>query len=345
MKNILIFGAGSIGNHMSYACRKMNLNVFITDIDPKALTRMKDLIYPKRYGSWDNKIKLISYNSLYKINKEFDLIIIGAPPESHFKIYKFCKKNLAYKKILTEKPIINFSNKQINSFKKIIKNDLSFCGYNHSISNSFNFFLKKISKETKLQKININWCESWRGILNAHFWLKNEFSSYLGDFKKGGGALQEHSHGLHLLIIIISKVLKSKLKNYNLQSKSLFKKNKNKKYDIFTSIIGYDQKTQITYNTDLNTYPAKKNITIYANNKIYEWHCGLKKNYDIVKIKSLNKVISIKKFKKTRSSEFENEIKHILNIKDKKQIQKSNLNTKYAFLLVDIIKKHFNNDK
>ena len=41
MKNILIFGAGSIGNHMAYACSKKNYKVYITDISNNALVRMK----------------------------------------------------------------------------------------------------------------------------------------------------------------------------------------------------------------------------------------------------------------------------------------------------------------
>ena len=41
MKKILIFGSGSIGNHMSYASRRLKYDVFITDISNDALIRMK----------------------------------------------------------------------------------------------------------------------------------------------------------------------------------------------------------------------------------------------------------------------------------------------------------------
>ena len=37
----------------------------------------------------------------------------------------------------------------------------------------------------------------------AHPWLKDEFDSYLGSTKRGGGCLQEHSHGLHLLKVLL----------------------------------------------------------------------------------------------------------------------------------------------
>ena len=67
--NILIFGAGSIGNHMAYAARKLNYDVGVTDINKKALLRMKDRIFPKRYGYWDKKIKLINYEDAFNQKK------------------------------------------------------------------------------------------------------------------------------------------------------------------------------------------------------------------------------------------------------------------------------------
>ena len=44
--NVLIFGAGSIGNHLANASRNLDWNVTIFDIDQKALKRTKEEIYP-----------------------------------------------------------------------------------------------------------------------------------------------------------------------------------------------------------------------------------------------------------------------------------------------------------
>lgn len=346
MKNILIFGAGSIGNHMAYACRKLGLVVYITDIDPAALIRMKNKIYPKRYKKWDEKIKIFNFNEILNTSINFELIILGTPPETHFDLYKLCKENLKYKKILIEKPIINYSNKNINNLKKISKNDLVFCGYNHSISPAFLYFMKKISLDGNIKSVKVNWCEGWNGILKAHYWLKNEFDSYLGDYKRGGGSLQEHSHGFHLLFIIILKVLKFNLKKLNFNSFSIFKKLKNKKYDILSSFNSNYNKINIVYTTDLITNPSKKNIIIFSSNKIYEFQCSYKKNLDLVTIKNLNNnLIFTKTFKKTRSSEFENEIKHLLKINSFKKSKETNLNTNIAFVIIDQFKKHFKNEK
>ena len=331
---------------MAFACRKLGLGVYITDINPEALIRMKKKIYPKRYKKWDEKINIFNFDEIININIEFELIILGTPPETHFDLCKFIKKNLKYKKILIEKPIINYSSKNINHLKKLCKNDLVFCGYNHSISPAFLYFIKKISLEKKIKSVHVNWREGWSGILKAHYWLKNEFDSYLGDYKKGGGSLQEHSHGFHLLCIIILKGLKLNIKKMKFNSFSMFKKFKNKKYDILSFFTCYYKKINFAYNTDLMTMPAKKNIKIFTNNKIYEFICSYKNNLDIVTIQNLdNELIISKKFKKTRSSEFENEIKHLLKINSLKEIKKSNLNTTIAFITINQIKKHFDNEK
>ncbi len=343
MKNVLIFGSGSIGNHMAYACRKNSMNVYVTDNNNNALKRMKEKIYPKRYGFWDDKIKLIKIENVVSLVIFFDLIIIGTPPDTHIPIYNFCKKKLKYKKILIEKPLSNYLEKNLNSFQSKIKKDMVFCGYNHSISPSFKFFLTKLNKNKNIKKIYVNWCEAWDGILNAHFWMKNPYDSYLGDVKKGGGALQEHSHGLHIMLLLL-KELNINLNNIKIGASSIFESNGKKKYDIFSNITGFHKRIYFNYNTDLFTFPAEKKITIICSNRKYEWICNFKKNVDLVKITSNEKNIYFKKFAKTRSSEFENEIKHILKIKTLSQKNDSNLNPKYAINTLRLIKKILKNE-
>ena len=55
---ILIYGAGSIGNHYANGFIERNHDVFVTDIDSEALNRMKNEIYPSRYGKWNDSIQL-----------------------------------------------------------------------------------------------------------------------------------------------------------------------------------------------------------------------------------------------------------------------------------------------
>lgn len=324
MKKVLIFGAGSIGNHMSYACSKLGYGVYVTDIDPNALLKMKNKIFPKRYKKWKKNIKLTLTKDLFSTKEKFDLIIIGTPPGSHLYLYNFCKKNLKFDKLLIEKPLCvhtqNFNNINFDY-------DKNFCGYNHSISQSFLYLQKLIKKEkpSKISSIEIDWKEGWFGILNAHFWMKSEFDSYLGNLKDGGGALHEHSHGLHLLTVIL-KDLNIDINKISFNKEIIFKKKKSKKYDCYDSFIAYHKNTIIKYETDLLTYPSKKEIRINYKNKCIIWKCNFKINTDSVEVID-KKSTFFKLFKKTRSSEFENEIKYILS---NKNLKNSNLNINYS---------------
>ena len=86
-KKILIFGAGSIGNHMTNANLRLKNQVSVTDIDKKSLVRMKNKIFPSRYGKWNSSINLIVYKKAFE-KRKFDLIIIGTPPTTHLSLVK-----------------------------------------------------------------------------------------------------------------------------------------------------------------------------------------------------------------------------------------------------------------
>ena len=57
-----VFGAGSIGNHLTYALRSLSWDVEVVDIDPLALQRIK-VRFILRYGHWDSAIKLLAQPS------------------------------------------------------------------------------------------------------------------------------------------------------------------------------------------------------------------------------------------------------------------------------------------
>ena len=65
---VKILGAGSIGNHLAHASRKMGWCVDIYDIDANALVRTKEEIYPGRYGEWDKTINLYGSKENLNIN-------------------------------------------------------------------------------------------------------------------------------------------------------------------------------------------------------------------------------------------------------------------------------------
>lgn len=341
MKKVLIFGAGSIGNHLANASRKCNLNVSVVDISSEALKRMKNVVYPSRYKKWDQNIKFLNYKDIFESNENYHLIIVGTPPETHLELLSKIKNKLNYKKILIEKPLTTFNEKNTN-FSKSVKEKNIYVGYNHSVSKSFLYFCNLIKKKIKTNEIScleINWREGWTGILNAHFWLKNEFNSYLGDIKRGGGSLHEHSHGLHL-IICLEKILNFKLpKKFNLNI--CYKKNKSQKiyYDNFANINWRVNNFIINYTTDLISEPAEKSIKIYTKNKIYVLIFNYQKKSDKIEIQDKN--ISSKKkvilFKKKRSTDFINEIKHLTNMNSKNLYKKSFLKLENSLRVQSIL--------
>ncbi len=329
MKNVLIFGSGSIGNHLANACRTINLSVNVTDISQKALLRMKNKIYPSRYKKWDNKIEIIEYSSVFKLKKKYDLILIGTPPSTHLNLLKQISDKLVYDKLMIEKPLSTyrekFNSKKINSY---IKNKKIFVGYNHSISEAFLNFEKLIKniKEKDIKIIDVKWCEGWRGILNAHFWNKDEFSTYLGNLSQGGGCIHEHSHGIHILICL-SEILKFKLpikKNIFINYKN---KNKNIYYDNYVKVHWRIKNFLISYASDLISEPADKSVSIYTKNIKYELIFNYEKKYDLIRLTNLkSNLTKLKFFKKKRATDFINEIKYILKVNNKKKYKSSFIN-------------------
>jgi hypothetical protein len=76
---------------------------------------------------------------------------------------------------------------------------------------------------------------------------------------------------------------------------------------------------------------------VSGNNFSISWINNFKKNFDAVIFSNKN-ITKIYKFKKTRSSEFQNEIKYLLNIK-KKDVIKSNLNISHGIEVMNLINK------
>lgn len=201
--NVAIIGAGSIGNHLAYSCRKLGWNVDVFDTDITALNRFKSDIYPSRYGIFDEVIKLRAMSE-FGVSQAgaYDVILIGTPPDTH---YSVLLKALEFnpKVLMIEKPITGPDKNQIEKLREIFHNNPQttfLCGYNHKVN-----IATKVAEQLvrdlmgrDFVSLEVDWQESWIGILKAHPWLENHNSSYLGFYKRGGGALFEHSHGLDI---------------------------------------------------------------------------------------------------------------------------------------------------
>ena len=308
---IQIFGAGSIGNHLSHAARQLNYDVQVVDINQEALDRMRDQIYPSRYGHWDYQIDQVTYEKALISKEYFDFIFIGTPPSSHIELATLALKKQP-KALLIEKPLSTplidleaFCNLVTNSKTKV------YVGYDHSIAPSVNKMLDLAdNKIGEILSIDVDFRESWTGILNAHPWLNGPGESYLGNITQGGGALCEHSHALHLWKTISNYLNLGKVSISNVNMKI-------EKYEN----LNYDSISHVHLKTNKNIFgrvvqdvvgtPVQKKAVIQGSKGYIEWYCSVQDVGDIVELNLTNQEVKKYIFKKNRPDDFVNEINHI----------------------------------
>jgi len=197
MYNVKILGAGSIGNHLANASRRMGWNVTLCDLDPAALQRTKEQIFPSRYGQWDDSIQLFTAQEAPRGG--FDLIFIGTPPDSHMNL---ALQSIAEKPkaLLVEKPLCTPAMEKAEELYSLARETgvEVFVGYNHVVSAAADKAVELIPHLGSIETLDVEFREHWGGIFTAHPWLDGPQDSYLGFWQKGGGASGEHSHAINL---------------------------------------------------------------------------------------------------------------------------------------------------
>ena len=201
MTKAKIYGAGSIGNHLAHACRSLGWDVSITDIDPQALERTRTVVYPERYGKWDEGIELQITEALGNA-AGFDVAIIGTPPDSHLALAKSILADAPPKVLLIEKPLAAPNLEGYDELRGLA-DESGTCvlvDYNHTVTPNTTFAEKLIADGRIGEPLSLQvcWVEHWGGIFKAHPWLAGPADTYLGFWKRGGGALGEHSHGVNI---------------------------------------------------------------------------------------------------------------------------------------------------
>ncbi len=194
-----IIGAGSIGNHLARALRGTGAAVDLVDTDPAALARARDEIYPSRYGAWDEAIGLHLAGEAPQ--GDYDIIVIGTPPDTHLALADAALDE-GCAALLVEKPLVTPDLAGLDAFVAKVEATATrvFVGYTHGVADATTAFVERIRAGAigDVLTIDTETREHWGGILAAHPWLAGPEASYLGSWRRGGGALGEHSHGLHL---------------------------------------------------------------------------------------------------------------------------------------------------
>jgi predicted dehydrogenase len=201
MKKVKVYGAGSIGVHLTQAARRMGWHVVIVDPSKEALDRMPN-IYKTRYGAWDDAI--VRSLPLDEPRGGFDVICIGTPPDVRLPL-AFSALQEEPHILQLEKPLCTPGLEGLSSFLDAYEaqsKTLAFLGYDHAIAESVVYAasLVKAGFLGSVDSVDVAFREHWRGIFAAHPWLKGPEDTYLGFTERGGGASCEHSHALHLYL-------------------------------------------------------------------------------------------------------------------------------------------------
>ena len=311
MNSVLIIGAGSIGNHLAFACRQKGWSVDLYDNDPEALQRTRQDIYPTRYGQWDDQIRLLAEESF---KQKYDVVIIGTPPDTHLPIALRLARDLSIRFMLIEKPLCGPNLEDLEALRAQL--DITGCralvGYNHIFCENTKIAEEFISNEAvgAPLSLHVRWLEHWGGIFAAHPWLSGPEASYLGHWRRGGGACGEHSHAISLWQHFSNLLGKGDISKVSATMKF-----------IDNETVCYDETAQTLVESaeglvgsiiqDVVTAPAEKFMRIQFENGFLCWEANADPSHDSVRFGCHGKPEEVRLVKKSRPDDFRGQIDHI----------------------------------
>lgn len=315
MIKVKIIGAGSIGNHLSQAARRTGWSVCVVDADPKALARMREEIYPARYGAWDNAIKQYTPNRAPKGG--FDLICIGTPPHVRMALALEALKELP-KVLQLEKPLCAPFDSNLKKFAAAAKKQKKtavIIGYDHAVAEATRRFVALLKSGVIGTPItlDVEFREHWEGIFKAHPWLKGPTDTYLGYWKKGGGASGENSHALHLWQYLAREAGLGKWKKQT--ATLVMERRGGADYDSIASFSFITDKGKFgRVIQDVVTKPTRKWARVQGDKGFIEWICNGHATGDVVRYTGADGVAKEEIFAKKRPDDFYQEMLHINDI-------------------------------
>lgn len=315
MIKVKIYGAGSIGNHLAYASRSMRWDVLICDVDADALKRTKTQIYPNRYGAWDSDIRLCLVQDMPR--EEFDIVIIGTPPDNHLDLAIRILKEEHPQILLIEKPLCTPTLENAQTLYELSsQSDTVVCvGYNHTLGKN-TVEAEKILRGGKIGEcvtMNAAFQEHWGGIFKAHSWLAGPQESYLGFSARGGGASGEHSHAVNIWqhfahVLGLGRIVE-------VSAFMDFVENSKVAYD---RICYFNVKTEKGFCgliiQDVVTEPPKKYVRIQGEEGFLGWYVNWDSDNDAVITQRKGEIIAKNTFPKKRPDDFKWEVEHLNQI-------------------------------
>jgi predicted dehydrogenase len=307
---IKVLGAGSIGNHLSNAARRLGWSVDLIDIDPAALKRTRDEIYPTRYGSFDEAIRLYASDQAPKGG--YDLILVGTPPDSHM-LLALAALDENPRAILIEKPVCTPALDGVDALlaKARLKNCRLFVGYDHVVGAAAERFCALIDEGRvgEIETLDVEFREHWGGIFAAHPWLSGPSDTYLGFWRRGGGAAGEHSHAFNLWQHFAHRLGKGRVSRVTADLDYVEENGSN--YDrLCLANLETEHRLMGRVVQDVVTRPGRKWARLQGKDGYIEWVCGLEPGKDAVKYPGPNGEV-LETFTKTRPDDFVLELRHI----------------------------------
>lgn len=273
MLKVKVFGAGSIGNHLAQASRTKDWEVTICDIDPTALDRTREMIYPERYGAWDENIRLVTCQE--DDRDDYDVMIIGTPPEHHIPLAVEELKNRPPKLMMIEKPLCTPSLEGAAELWELSQSGRTIVcvGYDHALGRNTAEAERILSGidlgDTLCLEAGIK--EHWGGIFGAHPWLTGPEDTYLGYWRRGGGSTGEHSHGLNIWQHFAHLLGHGKVTGVDASMR--FIQDGKAEYDSVASISLTCESGLIGYVVqDVVTRPVNKYLRIQGSTGYLSWH-------------------------------------------------------------------------
>ena len=311
MNSVLVIGAGSIGNHLSYACRQKGWSVDLYDNDPAALTRTSEEIYPSRYGQWDEGIRLLPEDSF---KSHYDLAIVGTPPDTHLQIAGDLLARVDLRYLLIEKPLCGPKLGGLDAFSLQVES--SGCnvlvGYNHIFTKNTSLTEGIIKRESfgAPLSLHVRWLEHWGGIFAAHPWLSGPEASYLGHWARGGGACGEHSHAISLWQYFSTYLGMGKISSVTSTMKMV--DDGSVEYDETAHLLVESERGLVgSIIQDVVTAPAEKTMRIQFQKGFIEWRANFDSTHDAVLYAVEGKSEQLELIEKKRTDDFSGQIDHI----------------------------------
>lgn len=312
MPRVKILGAGSIGNHLAHACRRRDAEVVLCDLDPEALRRTREEIYPSRYGAWDDAIRLVPAGAV--AGEPFDLVIVGTPPDTHVAL-ALAELEVPPRVLLVEKPLCAPDLEGCERLREraAARGTFVAVGYNHTLTRH-TLLAERWLRERSLGEVRTIaalFREHWGGIFGAHPWLSGPKDTYLGFTERGGGALGEHSHAINIWQHFARRCGLGRVREVSAMLDLV--EEDGARYDRIAQLSVRSETGAVgTIVQDVVTSPARKWLRIQGSEGFLEWEVNADPGYDAVRSVGEDGQVEEERIAKTRPDDFQPEIDHAL---------------------------------